>query len=94
MQFFFQSVKRLSGSSGVTTRRSKYSDLLTNNSISTTFDLLGRQSSQIEEWKQKSRYFANCTQKNVCDPFGIFDPNENKSCLNCLETRNNLREKV
>ena len=84
----------MNGCSGVTTRSAKYINSFSTNNCSISFDPSNKHLSQIEEWKKKSHYFTNCAQKEICDPFGIFDANEDNICFNCLETRDSLREKV
>jgi len=37
--------------------------------------------SQIDEWKKKSRYFTNCAHTDTCDPFGLFEANEENICF-------------
>ncbi|CAK5097520.1 unnamed protein product [Meloidogyne enterolobii] len=89
-------VKKLDGHVHVKTRSStcnndnilsiNASPKLTNSSNSTN--------SQIDEWKKKSRHFTNCAHTDTCDPFGLFEANEENICFSCLEIRANLREKA
>ncbi|KAL7079327.1 hypothetical protein ACQ4LE_001144 [Meloidogyne hapla] len=82
--------KKLNGYISVKTRNSTSFPI----NCATNFDSSDNQHiSQIDKWKKISRYFTNCAQKDICDPFGIFDANEDNICFSCLEIRDNLREK-
>nr|CAD2170959.1 unnamed protein product [Meloidogyne enterolobii] len=89
-------VKKLDGHVHVKTRSSTCNNdnILSINTSPNLTNSNNSTNSQIDEWKKKSRHFTNCAHTDTCDPFGLFEANEENICFSCLEIRANLREKA
>ncbi|CAK5080518.1 unnamed protein product [Meloidogyne enterolobii] len=89
-------IKKLDGHVHVKTRSSTCNNdnILSINASSTLTNSNNSTNSQIDEWKKKSRYFTNCAHTDTCDPFGLFEANEENICFSCLEIRADLRQKA
>uniref|UniRef100_A0A915MCX3 MADF domain-containing protein n=1 Tax=Meloidogyne javanica TaxID=6303 RepID=A0A915MCX3_MELJA len=89
-------VKKLDGHVHVKTRSSTCNNdnILSINTNPNLTNSNNSTNSQIDEWKKKSRYFTNCAHTDTCDPFGLFEANEENICFSCLEIRADLRKKA
>uniref|UniRef100_A0A914LDI7 Uncharacterized protein n=1 Tax=Meloidogyne incognita TaxID=6306 RepID=A0A914LDI7_MELIC len=89
-------IKKLDGHVHVKTRSSTCNNdnILSINASPNLTNSNNSTNSQIDEWKKKSRYFTNCAHTDTCDPFGLFEANEENICFSCLEIRADLRKKA
>ncbi|CAK5082112.1 unnamed protein product [Meloidogyne enterolobii] len=89
-------VKKLDSHAHIKTRSSTCNNdnILSINTSPNLANSNNSSSSQIDEWKKKSRHFTNCAHTDTCDPFGLFEANEENICFSCLEIRADLRKKA